>query len=233
MQKYSLNENYFAVINDEHKAYWLGFLYADGSLVKTAPQCSGKNRLQIVLSASDICILEALKKDLEFTGPIHVKKYDNVFKENGFDCCYIHVNSRPLCIDLENLGMNENQRYYMPKNLPQQYIRDFIRGYFDGDGCISVYEYDNKCKYNTYHRKVREFSITTQESIILQFKEIFEKECNVSKKVKIKRYKRTNKAVTLRYGGKADVTALYHYLYDGATIYLQRKYDNFQKVLLQ
>ena len=233
MQKYSLNENYFSIIDDEHKAYWLGFIYADGSLSKTAPQCSGKNRLQIMLSASDICILKAFKKDLEFTGPIHTKKYDNVFCKDGFDCCYIHINSRPLCIDLEKLGMKDSQRYYMPKNLPQQYVRDFIRGYFDGDGCISVYEYDNKCKYNTYHRKVREFSITTQESIILQFKDIFEKECNVSKKVKIKTYKRTSKAVTLRYGGKDDVIALYHYLYDGATIYLQRKYDNFQKVLLQ
>ena len=56
---------------------------------------------------------------------------------------------------------------------------------------------------------------------------------SITKKVKIKTYKRTSKAVTLRYGGKDDVIALYHYLYDGATIYLQRKYDNFQKVLLQ
>ena len=45
MQKYSLNDDYFSVIDNEHKAYWLGFLYADGSLSKTAPRCSGHNRI--------------------------------------------------------------------------------------------------------------------------------------------------------------------------------------------
>lgn len=231
MQKYSLDENYFEVINTEHKAYWLGFLYADGSLTQTTSSCSGKNRVQIMLSIKDKCILEDFKKDLNYTGPILEKKYNNSFSQDGAECCYMHINSRKICIDLENLGF-VNNRYFMP-NIPQDLVRHFIRGYFDGDGCISVYEYDNKGKYNTYHRKVREFSITTQEPIILQFKSIFEKECNVSKKVSIKRYKRTSKAVSLRYGGKNDVIALYHYLYDNSTIYLKRKYDNFQQVLLQ
>ena len=232
MQKYSLNENYFEVIDDEHKAYWLGFIMADGSLAKTAPGCSGKNRLQIVLSEVDIEILEKLRKDLQFTGPINIRKYKTGYETDSAGC-YLHVNSRKMCKDLEVLGMGLKENRCMPKNIPPEYIKDFIRGYFDGDGCISVFEYDSKCKYNTYHRKCREFSITSPEQIMLEFKDIFEKECGVSQKVSLKKYKSTTKAVSLRYGGKADVIALYHYLYDDATIYLQRKYNNFQKVLLQ
>ena len=232
LQKYSLDENFFENIDTEHKAYWLGFIYADGSLSKTAPKARGKNRLQIFLSKKDICILENFKKDLCFTGPIHTNKYDNSYnKRDGVEVCYMQVNSSKLCSDLEGLGYVSN-RYSIP-NIPNRFVRDFIRGYFDGDGCMSVYEYDNKGPYNVYHRKAREFSITSPEEIILQFKKIFEEQCNVSKNVSIKRYKRTSKAVSLRYGGKQDVISLYHYLYDGATIYLQRKYDNFQQVLKQ
>lgn len=233
MQKYSLNENYFSVIDDEHKAYWLGFIYADGSLIKTTQQSSGKNRLQLMLSKADMCLLEAFKQDLQYSGPIYVKNYNNTYNKNGIDCCYLQINSRPMCIDLENLGMYlKEQRCSIPQ-ISKHLVRHFIRGYFDGDGCISVFECDSKGRYNTYHRKCREFSITSQESILLEFKKIFEDECNVSKNVSIKRYKRTQKAVSLRYGGKEDVISLFHYLYNDATIYLDRKYNNFQKVLLQ
>ena len=29
-KKYNVDENYFSIIDNEYKAYWLGFLYADG-----------------------------------------------------------------------------------------------------------------------------------------------------------------------------------------------------------
>lgn len=32
MIKYTFNENIFSIIDNEEKAYWLGFLYADGYL---------------------------------------------------------------------------------------------------------------------------------------------------------------------------------------------------------
>lgn len=232
MQKYSLNENYFENIDEEHKAYWLGFIMADGSLSKTTPTCSGYNRLQMVLSESDIEILEKLKIDLQSTSPIHIRKYKTGYETNSASC-YLHINSTKMCKDLKELGMGLKENRYMSQNIPQKYIRDFIRGYFDGDGCISVFDTISKVGSKTYPRKCREFSITSPEQILLVFKNIFEKECGVSTKVALKRYKRTAKAVSLRYGGKRDVIALYHYLYDNATIYLQRKYNNFQKVLLQ
>lgn len=232
MQKYSLDENYFENIDKEHKAYWLGFIMADGSLSKTAPGCNSYNRLQMVLSETDIEILEKLKNDLQSTSPIRIRKYKTGYETNSA-VCYLHINSTKMCKDLEVLGMGLKENRYMSQNIPQKYIRDFIRGYFDGDGCISVFDTINKVNGKEYPRKCREFSITSPESILLVFKAIFEKECGVSKKVALKKYKRTTKAVSLRYGGKADVIALYHYLYDNATIYLQRKYNNFQRVLLQ
>ena len=185
-----------------------------------------------MLSDKDKCILEDFKKDLKYDGPIHEAQYNNSFREDTkVPVCYMYINSRKMCIDLESLGYISN-RTSMPPISPQL-EKHFIRGYFDGDGCISVYDSKqpshNKKKYYDVQRA--EFSITTQEEILIQFRDIFEKECNVSKGIKLKRSKRTSKAVSLRYGGRQQIISLYHYLYDDATIYLQRKYDNFQNVL--
>ena len=34
-RRYNVNHKYFEVIDTEEKAYWLGFLYADGCVIKT------------------------------------------------------------------------------------------------------------------------------------------------------------------------------------------------------
>lgn len=46
-RKHTLNEKYFDKIDTEHKAYWLGFLWADGSISKTATRCADYNRLTL------------------------------------------------------------------------------------------------------------------------------------------------------------------------------------------
>ena len=33
-RKYNVNDSYFEKIDTEHKAYWLGFIYADGYIIK-------------------------------------------------------------------------------------------------------------------------------------------------------------------------------------------------------
>ena len=49
-----------------------------------------------------------------------------------------------LALDLKNLGLypNKSLTITFPNEtiLPKQYIYDFIRGYFDGDGCIMTSE---------------------------------------------------------------------------------------------
>lgn len=60
--KYSLNENFFQEINTEEKAYWLGFLMADGCILDQ-PQRS--KRLTVALKEKDINILHKLNKSLE------------------------------------------------------------------------------------------------------------------------------------------------------------------------
>ena len=56
LRKYDVNQNYFDIIDTQNKAYFLGFLYADGNVSKD------NNNIQIALQARDLHILESFKK---------------------------------------------------------------------------------------------------------------------------------------------------------------------------
>ena len=73
-RKHKVNEKYFDKINSQEKAYWLGFLWADGSIYKTATRSSGNNRLNITQQKSEIDHLKKFKKSINCDYDIKVKK---------------------------------------------------------------------------------------------------------------------------------------------------------------
>jgi len=60
------NENYFDVIDNPDKAYWLGFLYADGAI------SSNNNTVELSLKSSDIKHLEKFRDNLGFSKDKHI-----------------------------------------------------------------------------------------------------------------------------------------------------------------
>lgn len=139
LRKYTLNENYFESIDCEDKAYWLGFIYADGFITKRKPGY-GQHILGVTLAEKDH--LEKFANSIGTDKP--VKTYE---KKNGFgknDGCYLEhklaLVSNKLVSDIEKLGVVENKTFKLSKipNIPTEYIRDFIRGYFDGDGSVFI-----------------------------------------------------------------------------------------------
>lgn len=221
-RKHKVNHEYFDKIDSEEKAYWIGFLWADGSLSKTSKRCLEKNRLAVAQTTKDINQLIMLKKALNSDSIIKTKTVNNNYaKEKSIST--LTINSTYLCKTLEAHGMSKKEtRTDIPK-MPKTLIRHFIRGYFDGDGCLSIYE-QHVCKY-TINRQ--EFSLTGNEPLLLKIQSIFEENTNVSKNIQIKNYKRTKKAVSLRYGGKVSVQAIFEYLYKNATVYNENKYNKF------
>ena len=66
MSEYYYNKDYFKIINNEHKAYWLGFLYADGYVEPIYRKDKIKAfRLELSLQESDEDMLLLFKKDIE------------------------------------------------------------------------------------------------------------------------------------------------------------------------
>lgn len=115
----------FENINTAEKAYWLGFLYADGAIH------SKKNIIAIALKPSDINHLVKFKK--------FVKADNKISKDNI--CCEYAFSSKKVKQDLIEKGCFCKKslilKYPTIEQVPKEFVIDFIRGYFDGDGCIT------------------------------------------------------------------------------------------------
>lgn len=132
---YEYNENFFDKIDTQEKAYWLGFLYADGCVLE-----NGKNMsLEISLAAKDE---EHLKKFLKsIDANIKIRRRTVICSGKECDTRRINVCSTKMCRDLIKLGCTPRKSLtlkFPSENIIQsEFIFDFLRGYFDGDGCIS------------------------------------------------------------------------------------------------
>ena len=108
-----------------------------------------------------------------------------------------------------------------PKFLDNSLMRHFIRGYFDGDGCIGL---------SKRGWKSTSVSIVGNEEFLNGMKSIIQKELNINMNL----YKEKNRRIhSLQKSGIFNVYAILNYLYKDATIYLQRKYDRYIDFITQ
>ncbi len=223
-RKHTVNAQYFSQIDTPDKAYWLGFLWADGSISKTAARCSGPNRLRLAQKAAEREHLQLFLDTIEASYPIV-----EIHHASGAIVCQVDINSRPLCMALEQHGYGlKADRTDIP-SMPKDLLRHFVRGYFDGDGCLSLYE--QVVKKWTIHRQ--EWSITGSPALIEKIQALLNQETMVSQRVQLKTYRRTDKAVSLRYGRKSDIEALFEYLYQDAQLFLPSKHNKFVEHFLR
>ena len=118
-------DNYFDVIDSEHKAYWLGFIFADGNVYK--------NQLSLEVQEKDIDLLKQFKQDLNLNSKISIRHRENT------NMCYIRMTSPHLCETLAKYGIVPNKTE-ITKHLPKidlQWLPHFLRGLIDGGGWIT------------------------------------------------------------------------------------------------
>jgi len=127
IRKYTVNDDFFKVWTSD-MAYILGFWWADGFI--TSKQFS------ITQHKNDKYILEDFLKKMDSNYPVNFH-YRNNFR--------FFLKSEEIVRDIKNLGGTEQKslRNSFPINIPNKYICDFVRGYFDGDGSVCI---DNKTK---------------------------------------------------------------------------------------
>ena len=125
-KKYSLNENYFKKIDSQEKAYFLGFMFADGNISKKQNQC------RITLQRKDKYMLEKFQKLLETNEPLSWVKQNKAWK--------LSFTSPKIKQDLINHGCMPCKTFKIefPLWLRENLKPHFIRGFVDGDGSISI-----------------------------------------------------------------------------------------------
>lgn len=198
--KQTFDEYYFDNINTHNKAYLLGFLYADG--------CVNKNNvISFCIQEKDKEILEMYIKELHATNPITQVK--------GKQQVRISFCSKHMCDTLINMGCMHNKTYNLSfPNIPYKYQYDFIRGFMDGDGCISITNKNNKKYIN--------LSFTGTNEMMASLKTLFE----VDNQVTFYR-----NAYTLHIGKTSDVMRILNAIYSNAELYMTRKFNKYQEYL--
>lgn len=142
-QKYKVNENYFEVIDSHEKAYFLGFLYADGNIYIN--ESLRKNVVQICLSECDRYILEYFLKCLDAGHPLYREDRNKTGLSNypnGQVSYRLLINNVKLVSDLQKLGLHpqksKNMEFPTEDQVPKEYWGSFIAGIMDGDGSICI-----------------------------------------------------------------------------------------------
>ena len=128
---YKYNKKFFNNIDTEEKAYWAGFIAADGNVRKDFL------KMRIELNIQDHAHLEKFRKNIEGNNPIK----ESIRPKNH--SCYIDINCKELCIALNDLGITPKKSLTLKFNydlLPNIYLKDFLRGLWDGDGSFSYLE---------------------------------------------------------------------------------------------
>lgn len=195
------NFNFFEKIKSENQAYWLGFLYADG--------CVHKNKIKIGLAIRDKCHLIRFCEDLGF-------KNFKFFENTKTKSIVLTLSCKKMATDLEKIGCIPRKTYSLefPNFLPENLLNHFIRGYFDGDGGVSVKKDGRKCF----------IIIVGRESFLKKLKE----KINVGHIYKTS----SDKVKCISICSKKQIDEFYNFIYENATVFLDRKkkkIESFQK----
>jgi len=213
-KKYSLDNDAFSCIDSQEKAYWLGFIMADGYNHET------KSCVAIRIQQEDSGLLEKLKIFLKTDTPIYEVNKNTA---NGKLGKYSELNicSLKFSESLAKLGCVQGKTYLLEfPNIEEKYYSHFIRGYFDGDGCISITSRKDRVRGKQY-----QLNFVGKESVILKIQEII---CNNTGVVKTKlRDRGTSFAKAISWCGRRVCKKILDYLYTDATIYLERKYNKY------
>lgn len=120
-RKYHINQDYFKTWS-RNMAYILGFWFADGCIY-------GGKMFDITLHKKDKYILKKIAEELEYEGNL----YDAVDRQSS----RINFSCKVIYNDIISLGGTERKSMTINfPDVPKKYLPDFIRGYFDGDGCV-------------------------------------------------------------------------------------------------
>jgi hypothetical protein len=218
---------YFHNIDTTRKAYYLGFLFADGCI------CKSHYRISIFLQDRDSNIIKSFHSDLKSQINIQYREaFDNTRAQYG-----VYFNSKDMYYDLINLGIRPNKSID-GMNFPSidsYLIPHFIRGFFDGDGTVGLRQAMYKGKKNGINRNMK-FACTCKSFIEKLSKEIY-LGCGALGSIKeISNYSKTKSRATpiynLIYWRVGDLKSLYAYLYNNSDICLERKRLKMEQAML-
>ena len=201
--KIPFNEHYFDNIDTEAKAYWLGFIYADGCVRQHS---NGSWVFSLLLGIEDKEHLDNFARDIGLDLP-HVK-----IKKGGAACAVVLVR-KSFAQALISKGVVPNKTYLglvFPDFLGLDLTRHFLRGFLDGDGCWMVHHKNAVCSFIS---KRLEFLVSLRDHLVLHAGVRSVRVAHVPKDDEFR----------ITWEGNVQGRKLIPYFYEEATVFLRRK----------
>lgn len=212
--KYRVNQKFFDVWTPE-MAYILGFFYADGSL-EYAPTIRGK---YVRFTSCDKDILMLIKNALHSDHPLHMRT-----PQSGNNSFMLRIGDQILFERLQTFGATTNKSLTMKfPNVPKDYLSDFLRGYFDGDGCVFI-EYKKLVNGSKSVKRLHTSFTSGSNRFLEEIHYLLKSKLSIESKL----YKNNN-TYQIRYNTKSSIK-LFTFLYQNTNnkIMLNRKYNKFK-----
>lgn len=223
LRKENIKIDIFNPVNTPEAAYILGFYIADG--------CLNGNKFVITLNEKDKEILEKIR---DYMSPITklIYKKETINKQGivshpmysfAFAC-------KEIVSCLEDLGLGKNKTYLSKsiKNVvPKELMWDFIRGYWDGDGCISSSNVTKNVKETSYNYINIGFTIISKDPDILNEMNEFFIEEGINTHV----YPDNKGNYLVGTHSKSEVEKIYNKLYTSSNLFMKRKRTKFNEIM--
>lgn len=193
--KYNVDENMFNTVDDEFKAYLLGLIASDGSITESS--------IAIYLNYKDRFLLEDIKNHIDKNIPLYYKKHNL----RGIALNFKQI-VKDVCRWLKINPGKKSDTIQFPTDLSEEMKWIFLRGYFDGDGCIT--------NLYTKSRYPRASIGSNSRQMIEEIKQFVNIPCSIS----------NSKCIAIEWNGINAIDFLGK-IYNNSTFYLQRKYELF------
>ena len=213
--KYCVDEAFFQRWNST-MAYVLGFIYADGSIYRSA------RGNYLAITSVDKNIIYSIKRWMKSE---HIVAITKPTWPNGKLRYVLRIGNKKLYNDLLRLGVypSKSLTERMPR-IPRKFIKDFVRGNFDGDGCVHLDKSKGKKQKIVLRALLTVFTSGSKEFLddLLQI---------LKREMMIKRTKiyDSHRSFQLRLG-TADSVGLFKFMYDKVPkeFFFSRKYTIFK-----
>lgn len=210
---YKADYRKFKDIDSPQKAYWLGFIAADGNIFIRPENAT----VSVNQHLKDKAHLEKLKDFMRSNVPI--KEYINSTgysnKEKPTPMCRIAFNSKDMAQDLIKLGIIPAKSLVLeaPK-IDEKYFLPYILGYFDGDG--TIFKFNNNTEYG--------IGFTGSYGTITWINEVLQLNA------KLEQRQIGSATYYIRCGGTNKPYSILKLLYDSTDVHLDRKYLLFKEL---
>ena len=202
----SVDHTFFSEINTEAKAWCLGLMFSDGNV--------SKSKAEIWLCMSDLDVIEKFRSCIQSESKIHKHPKKD---ESNKQLYRLVFTSHPIKADLIRHGCTpaKSMTLKYPVELNTGYERHFIRGIFDGDGSVTVTS------------KTKQASIAGTVDIV-EWIHVVLNHNGIGSSIFVLK---SGTAILSLHTKSNNLIKFREYLYSGATLWMDRKFNKFNQLI--